>query len=398
MVQPTNAQIFKVQRNASPVPATFDVLDATSRPLFPTLKAALAAWQQWKTENGQQTEPLVEHGLIEISDNGFYAEQLTIDLEQNEYLSIRAANYKRPILRILEPEEDEEPEAFIVKGEYGSRFTLDGLLITGRPLRFEGTIDTVRICHCTLVPGHSIDGNCKPQRPGEPGIFIYHSGKQVSIEQSIVGALQVSQEEDDEAEEQGNVREEPLHINISDSILDAISEQHNALSAPDNFIVYAILSITRSTVFGQILVHAIGTAENSILQGVITVARRQYGCMRFCSLVSGSRTPRRYHCQPDLVEQAVDTRLRGHATTERDAAKQLERDRVQPHFKSTRYGQAAFCQLSANSALETQRGADDESEMGVFHDLFQAQREANLRARLDDFTPAGMETGIIYVS
>jgi hypothetical protein len=36
--------------------------------------------------------------------------------------------------------------------------------------------------------------------------------------------------------------------------------------------------------------------------------------------------------------------------------------------------------------------------MGVFHDLFQPQREANLRARLDDYTPAGTEAGIIYVN
>jgi hypothetical protein len=36
--------------------------------------------------------------------------------------------------------------------------------------------------------------------------------------------------------------------------------------------------------------------------------------------------------------------------------------------------------------------------MGVFHDLYQPQRAANLRARLDQFTPAGLEAGIIYES
>jgi hypothetical protein len=36
--------------------------------------------------------------------------------------------------------------------------------------------------------------------------------------------------------------------------------------------------------------------------------------------------------------------------------------------------------------------------MGVFHDLFQPQREANLRARLDEFTPAGMDAGIIFAT
>jgi hypothetical protein len=36
--------------------------------------------------------------------------------------------------------------------------------------------------------------------------------------------------------------------------------------------------------------------------------------------------------------------------------------------------------------------------MGVFHDLYQPQRAANLRARLDDYTPAGMDAGIIYAT
>ena len=46
--------------------------------------------------------------------------------------------------------------------------------------------------------------------------------------------------------------------------------------------------------------------------------------------------------------------------------------------------------------LADRRGADDESEMGVYHDLFQPQREANLRTRLDEFTPAGMTAGLFF--
>jgi len=34
----------------------------------------------------------------------------------------------------------------------------------------------------------------------------------------------------------------------------------------------------------------------------------------------------------------------------------------------------------------------------VFHDLFQPQREANLRTRLDEYTPAEMQAGIIFAS
>jgi len=54
--------------------------------------------------------------------------------------------------------------------------------------------------------------------------------------------------------------------------------------------------------------------------------------------------------------------------------------------------------LAATCAVEIKRGASDESEMGAFHDLFQTQREANLIARLNDYTPAGMEVGLIFVN
>lgn len=69
-----------------------------------------------------------------------------------------------------------------------------------------------------------------------------------------------------------------------------------------------------------------------------------------------------------------------------------------PLFMSRRYGHATYAQLSLECAPEILRGADDESEMGAFHDLFQPQRAANLRVRLDEFIPAGMEAGILFAN
>ncbi len=391
ILQPTNTHILHVNKDAEQIstPAT---------PSYPSIQKALDAWQQWKTTNMQlpidQQQPL--NGIIEITDNGRYTLRLAIDLEENEHLVIRAANRTRPILHLIDKEEDkgededkEEREEPIVTGEYGSRFALDGLLVMGSPLRFEGTIDTVAIRHCTLVPGRGIDSDCNPHYPDEASILLYHKGTRVNIEQSILGSLLVEQDE---------VHEEPLHLNISDSILDATSEQRKALSSSEDSIAYSILNITRSTVFGQVQVHAIDTVENSILLGSVTVARRQHGCMRFCSIVPGSRTPRRYSCQPDLAEQALNTTLKGASQEQRNAAIQITRARVRPSFASVRYGDASYCQLTLSCAQEIRTGADDESEMGVFHDLFQPQRETNLRARLADFTPAGMETAIIYIN
>ena len=138
---------------------------------------------------------------------------------------------------------------------------------------------------------------------------------------------------------------------------------------------------------GVVETNAISLAEDSIFTALVTVTRRQIGCMRFCYVPPGSRTPRRYHCQPDLVVEAAP-----------DQFEEAERWRVRPQFSSTRYGQPTYCQLALGCAAGITRGASDESEMGAFHNLFQPQRAANLRARLGEFMPAGMEAGIIFAS
>jgi hypothetical protein len=169
------------------------------------------------------------------------------------------------------------------------------------------------------------------------------------------------------------------------------------LSSPDTAVAPVWLNIARSTVYGKIQVHVIELAENCIFNGQVTVARRQTGCMRFCYITLPSRTPPRYNCQPDLVIRAVDED-ETIAIEDKQTARVSESNRVRPLFNSIRYGMATYCQLARACAEEITRGADDESEMGVFHDLFQPQRAANLRARLDDYTPAGMDAGIIYAS
>jgi hypothetical protein len=205
----------------------------------------------------------------------------------------------------------------------------------------------------------------------------------LKIEHSIVGAIEVTADVDST---------DPLCVDISDSIWDATSEEREALSGEDGEIAYTRLKIARTTVIGQVLSHEIVLAENCIFKGHIEVARRQVGCVRFCYVTPESRTPRRCECQPDLVVKAVDENVA--AGEDRDRSEGQERLRVEPEFNSVRYGNPTYCQLAASCAVEITRGADDESEMGAFHDLYQPQRIANLRARLDEYTPAGMDTGI----
>jgi hypothetical protein len=253
----------------------------------------------------------------------------------------------------------------------------------------QGDLCDITIRHSTLVPGWGVDCDCEPKRPNEPSLELLNTSARVVIEQSIIGSIQVVADE---------VQTDPVEVSIADSTVDATSTERTAIGAPNLPLAFARLTVARSTVIGEVHTHAIALAENSLFVSRVLVARRQLGCMRFCYVAPDSRSPRRYHCQPDLVVAAVAEIDPPPAAAEKLAAQLREKERVRPRFTSRHYGNPAYCQLAHDCAEEITRGADDESELGAFHDLFQPQREANLRARLDEYTPAGMEAGILFAT
>ena len=95
--------------------------------------------------------------------------------------------------------------------------------------------------------------------------------------------------------------------------------------------------------------------------------------MRFSFIPFGSKTPRQYRCQP---------------------AGDFDDIRLLPILKSSKYGDPDYCQLDLRTSQDIRLGADDGSEMGVFHDLFQPQRERHLRVRLNEYLRFGLEAGI----
>ena len=100
--------------------------------------------------------------------------------------------------------------------------------------------------------------------------------------------------------------------------------------------------------------------------------RRQEGCVRFSFLPIGAKTPRRFEC----VEEALAS--------------------PQPIFFSTRYGHPGYLKLLASTPDVVRRGADDGGEMGAFHFVLGPLREADLRVRMQEYLPVGLEFGIIY--
>ncbi|HRJ53127.1 MAG TPA: hypothetical protein PLE99_10180 [Candidatus Thiothrix moscowensis] len=363
--------------------------------VFATLKEALTQWEQ----------DMPAHAVIEIADNRVYAEPgVRVDFnhftddeteqqpgkpapDARKSLCIRAANGYRPVIRLLDWQSS-QPDALLIIGSKASRFSLEGVLVAGRGIQLDGDLQQVNIRHTTLVPGWELGSHCEPKRPLEPSLEIFSPRICVNINHSIVGTIHINPqlpESDDSREKQAlcqgigkEQRLDPIRLCIADSIVDATADTIEAIGAPGCPVAHAILDIQRCTVIGETQVHAITEANNSIFTGKVDVARRQIGCMRFCYVPGESRIPKHYHCQPPRPLSAETA--------------------IRPQFNSTRYGEPAYCQLADASPTAIREGADDQSEMGVFHDLFLPQREISLRLRLEEYIPAGADVGIIKVN
>ena len=115
------------------------------------------------------------------------------------------------------------------------------------------------------------------------------------------------------------------------------------------------------------------------------------------------RPPKRYRCQPDLADrkaiEAEEARLGGPLTpAQKLLVRELVHLRVKPEYTAEAYGQPAYLQLSRRGPEEIAKGAADGSEMGAFCHLKQPQRESNLRVRLKEYLPFGLDPAVVYVT
>ena len=298
-------------------------------------------------------------GTVEIVDGGRYAETPAL-VADGRQLELRAADKQRPTL-VLDGE-------LTITGDEDGELTLNGLLILGGPLRVTG-LRRLRLRHCTLVPGISLTIDGQPAQPGAASLVVESAATVVEIDACILGGLRVDRD---------------AEVVVRNSIVDAGAT--GVAYASDTALDAAggRLTLTNCTVLGTVHALAIELASNTIFladppagRPPVLAERRQEGCVRFSYLPAGARTPRRHRCQP---------------ARDGDAA------RLRPVLTSTRYGDPGYCQLDRRTPAEVRTGADDESEMGVFHDLFQPQREDYLVRRLNEYLRFGLEAGIFFAS
>ncbi|WPB55019.1 hypothetical protein [Xylophilus sp. GOD-11R] len=252
---------------------------------------------------------------------------------------------------------------------------INGLMLEGHLTVAPGHLGALAVSHCTLLPGF--------------GALTVQSGNErlrVTLAHSICGLVSVPA---------------PIAgVSVADSIVGVDSEGGGSpdvsLDAPQT-----ALDTARSSFFGAVLALSV-SATDCIFCAPVLAERRQVGCVRFCFVPEGSRVPRRYRCQPDL---AVETRLtalreaaalagRVPAPGEEAALAAELRAAIKPLFVSREVNDPGFGQLESRCAAQIRQGAESGAEMGAFEFLKQPQREANLRAALDEYLRLGLEAGV----
>jgi hypothetical protein len=232
---------------------------------------------------------------------------------------------------------------------------IDGLLVEGKLTVLTGNLGKLRLAHCSLAPGK-----------GGLTVTAQNGELQIELARGVSGQIKITP---------------PVGgLKVVESIVDFAGG--NAVDA-----LQTDAEIEKCTMLGGVNVRSL-EAGNSIFTGLVLVERRQGGCVRFSYVSDVSKTPRRFRCQPDLALTDV---------TDADERAAI-RARMNPSFTSDDYGHFGYCQISRACADEIRAGAEDGSEMGVFSFLKNPQREANLRASLDEFLRFGLEAGVIPVA
>jgi hypothetical protein len=373
-----------------------------------TITGALAAWSQ-----DRKKHPPAAAAVIEIQDDGVYEERIVIELVPGEQLVIRAAQGRRPVVIPIDDRED-FPDRLLVTGaappkqpaRRGAKpddrppaaappgspappdpaplLTLDGIWIGGGRLELHGRLGTVTITHCTLVPASGARHLDPAPDRRTPSLVVKAMPCRIVLASAVVGRIEV------ESPEAGH---DPIPLDAADSVLDASRPDGWAIEAADGRRAFVSLGLTRVTVLGGAYVDNISVVVNSIVTHRLLCERRQTGALRFSYVPLGSRTPKPTRCQPERARAAIEDAIeRGVIPgSQRDRRLAEATARVAPRFDATGFGAPAYARLSLRTAPEIARGADDEGELGAYHDRWEAVRIEDLRSRLREFSPAGID-------
>jgi hypothetical protein len=363
--------------------------DDAAAGVFGSVQAALAHWSSAGVDRPDT--------IVTIRDSRAYALPPAVTLHNERRLVIQAADGQRPVLRTPtagDPGLEVKVDVPAGEPERGSELTLSGVVLEGH-LNVSGDLGRLRLLHSTVIPGRRLRVNGLPQTTdvalrvrGFAGPEPINEQLRVEMAYSITGPLLIAPT--------------AAGLWLLDSVVDGLGAAavrgpiHSSGEQPACPAV-----VERSTILGRLRVRSL-TALDSIVAGDALCDRVQTGEVRATFTSPESRTPRRIRCQPDrAVEAALRERERRApkpTETELAAIRAGIEDWLSPSFTSTRYGQPGYAQLRLGCPAEIAAGAEDGSELGAFSHLKQPQRESNLRLRLGEYLPFGLEPGLIYVT
>ncbi|MGA8575392.1 MAG: hypothetical protein WB609_06835 [Candidatus Cybelea sp.] len=326
---------------------------------------------------------LAVNGHVALEVHGSRTEALTsafsIDLPSGTTFELRAEDGARATLFL--------GGEFSISGGNASTFIINGTVLAAgeamspgapgpatllrlplhRPDGTSNLLGELQLTDCTLIPGWRLQTDGKPRFPNVPVLIVEPESAGVKITRAILGSIQA-----------------PLYSTITacDSILDATERTRTAFSALDGSSAGAALTLTGCTVVGRVHASALTMVCDTIFWSALPTSdsspssliadRKQQGCVRFSFLPYDAVVPRSFEC--------VEQQLAG----------------VQPLFISTRYGTPVYMKLLASTDDSIRRGASDGGEMGAYHSVLAPQRESDLKIRMLEYLPVGLQFGLIY--
>lgn len=260
----------------------------------------------------------------------------------------------------------DDPDAYLL---------LDGLWLGAvgaqRAIVLDGDFELVEIRGCTLDPGgtDAVGGDIFPVV-----LRIDGAVERLVVQSSIVPRIELA--------DSGADRVEVLEV--YDSILDPqVTDLAGPAVTGPVALGEAEVRLARVTVLGDLNVHRLW-ATDSLIAGTGDVFDTQNGCFRFSAAGEDSRDQ-----LPHPYESAFFVN-------------------AEPLFVSRTFSGAGYAQLSeapvrisgsdddldAHASIVS--GAEDDGEMGAFHDLHGPLKERALRAKLEEYMPFGLIPVLIH--
>jgi hypothetical protein len=336
--------------------------------------------------------------VIEIADSAtYYSATEAVIPASVQTLTIRAAAGQRPCLSFFDATGAPTRSSLRVSSPM-TLLDLNGLFISGGPIRIEGEVRSLSLFACTLDPRTTtVEGSLVSVPASSATTVVYR------LQRCITGGLSLALGVDalvaghSIIDQQGGMAISGLPLwgsppSLISSPPGAIHSPPASMSSPPTGSPPSFPGVTPTsatnvqlehvTVLGQVQCQVIQASE-CLFTDVVIVDDQQSGCFRYSRYerrnpASGlsSALPRKFQCVP--AEQ--ETRL------------------LSPVFYSLQYGRPAYCQLAAACPPEILTASEAGAEVGAFADNLNAIRLSNLALKIQEFLPAGLSADIIALT